>query len=155
MKYLLLILLLSSCRLLNESSKKKDSSESVSSSSSQKQESKTDTSRGTSEKTNVKETTFYPQPIIIPGSESKPAQIVFVPQTVKESTNEKDEWWMNKFEQFLSASRDTASTKQDTKEKQSETKAGMDTITIILIVAVGLLFLKDIIPFIKLLKPKT
>lgn len=155
MKYLLLILLLSSCRLLNESAKKKDSSESISSSSSQKHESKADTSRGTSEKTNVKETTFYPQPIIIPGSESKPAQVVFVPQTVKETTNERDEWWMNKFEQFMLVNRDTTSTKQETKEKQSETKAGMDTITIVLIIAVGLIFLKDIIPFLKLIKPKT
>ena len=83
----LLCLIFSSCTLFNKSQKTKEtkSSDSANVKKVTETSSKIDTSKTTT--VNTKETVYYPQPIIVPGKDGS-TQVVFVPQSTKETGSE-------------------------------------------------------------------
>ena len=115
---------------------------------------KVDSSGSKSDKTNSKETVYYPQPIIVPGKDGAD-RIIFVPQSVKETGTEKTEdanisksnQWKDKYDSLMYATL--------LSNKDSTVKAGPSFIEWILICAVGLIFLKSFAPTIIKLITKT
>ena len=106
---------------------------------------KIDSSGSKSDKTNTKETVYYPQPIYIQGKDGE-TKVVFVPQTVKESGTEKtEESKVNKEEAWREAF-DSLSSKILLLSQDKKTKVGLSFIEWILIGAVGLMFLKSFSP---------
>jgi hypothetical protein len=145
-----LLFFLSSCKTISHL--KKSTNDSVSVVKTNEGSSKVDSSGSKSDKTNTKETVYYPQPIIIKGDDGKPYP-VFVPQSVKETGTEKteqvqlvkDDSWRQSFDSLKVA---ILSLAQDKK-----TTVGPSLIEWILICAVGLMFIKSFAPsIIKLIK---
>jgi hypothetical protein len=134
---ILICFICSSCRLFKEVEKSKTETEKVDTV--KEGSSKTDSSGTKTE--NIKETTYYPQPIIVPG-ESK---VVFVPQSVREV--EKAE--QAQVIQDTSWKEEIKSLKSLLEEKQTETKVkvGPTFLEWILIAGLGLLILKNFLPF--------
>lgn len=162
---ILIILILASCKLFHESEKRSDikkvSSDTTSISKSQTSKDNIDTSRNKTEKINTKETVYYPQPIIVKGDDGK-SQVVFVPQSVKETSNEKTEQWIYQMQRFLENKFDSLSKNQNSEtsktEKETKTKAGIDWIQIGIIVLIALFVIEKFpniyTKFINILKPK-
>lgn len=107
---------------------------------------KLDSSGSKSDKTSTKETVYYPQPIYIEGKNGE-TKVVFVPQVVKETGTEKtEEVQVSKDESWREAF-DSLSSKILNLSQDKKTKVGPSFIEWILIIAVGLIFLKQFIPY--------
>lgn len=139
---------LSGCRILrNEKINTKDS---TSVNNVKEGSVKIDSSGSKADRTNTKETVFYPQPIIVPGKDGD-TKVIFVPQTVKETGTEKTEQaqiirdtsWKEAIREMTLA--------LSNKELEKKTKVGPSFIEWILIAGVGLLLIKNFLPF-KLIK---
>ena len=121
----ILCIIFSSCSLFNKSQKTKETIKTDSTSVKKVTEtsSKVDTSKTKSEST--KETVYYPQPIIIPGTNGGEAKIIFVPQSTKETGKSEtqnfnyDQWFKEKTDSM------TIANLQLQLSKQSETKVGI------------------------------
>lgn len=115
--------------------------------------SKIDSSGSKSDKTNTKETVYYPQPIIVPGKDGND-RIIFVPQSTKETGSEKNEdfnlskdsQWKDRYDSLMYATLLAS--------KSGSTKVGFTTFEIIMMIAGGLIALKMFGPqIIKIFKP--
>lgn len=105
-----------------------------------------DSSGSKSDKTNTKETVYYPQPIYIQGKDGE-TKVISVPQYIKETGTEKteqaqvitDTTWKNEMRELRTLIQNTNST----------TKGSLlnSPIIWILIGVVGLLLLKNFLPF--------
>jgi hypothetical protein len=141
---LLWFILASGCK--TDRNLKKSTNDSISVVKTNEGSSKVDSSGSKSDKTNTKETVYYPQPIYIQGKDGEP-KVIFVPQTVKETGTEKteqvqvvkDESWREAF--------DSLSSKILTLSQDKKVKVGPSLIEWILIIGIGLIFLKQFIPY--------
>ena len=141
---ILITWLLAGCKTVSHT--KKSTNDSTSVVKTNEGTSKVDSSGSKSDKTNTKETVYYPQPIYIQGKEGK-TEVVFVPQSVKETGTEKteqvqvvkDESWREAF--------DSLSSKILTLSQDKKVKVGPSLIEWILIIGIGLVLLKQFIPY--------
>ena len=138
------------CKILKN--QKVNTKDSVSTSKTNEGNSRIDSSGTKTDKTNTKETVYYPQPIYIQGKDGE-TRTVFVPQYVKESGTEKieqaqiikDTSWKEAFNSLAVLIAN--------KETQTKTKIGFSTFEIIVIIIGGLMFLKMFgMPLISLIK---
>lgn len=132
----------SSCKFLSKVSKSTKDSTSVNNI--KEGSARFDSSGSKSDVTNIKETVYYPQPIIVPGKDGE-TKVIFVPQTVKETDNEKKEQahvtsdtsWREAIREITIA--------LSNKDKTSSAKT--DWLTIAILIGIGLLVLKSYLPF--------
>lgn len=132
----------SSCKLFREVNKSSKDSTSVNNS--KEGSIKFDSSGSKSDITSTKETIYYPQPIIVPGKDGE-SKIIIVPQSVRETGTEKTEQahiitdtsWKDAIREMSVA----------IANKQTETSAKTDWLTIALLIGIGLLVLKSYLPF--------
>ncbi len=102
-----------------------------------------DSSGSKSDKT--KETVYYPQPIYIEGKNGGEPKIIFVPQSVRETSKEedakivKDDSWRQAL--------DSLSAKFTNRELDKKVKVGPSFIEWLLIAGLALLLLKNFLPF--------
>ena len=138
------------CKILkNEKSNTKDS---ISTSKTNEGYSKIDSSGTKTDKTNTKETVYYPQPIYIQGKDGE-TRTVFVPQYVKESGTEKTEQAQIIKDTSWKEAFNSLAVLIANKESQTKTKVGFSTFEIIIMVIGGLMFLKMFgMPLINLIK---
>lgn len=115
--------------------------------------SRSDSSGTKSDKTNTKETVYYPQPIYIQGKDGE-TKVVFVPEKVKETGTEKTEQaqvikdtsWKDAFNSLILAI--------NNKQTETKTRVGPSIIEWILIAGLGLIFIKQFAPTITKLLTK-
>lgn len=111
---------------------------------------KIDSSGSKADRTNTKETVYFPQPIIVPGKDGD-TKVIFVPQTVRETGTEKTEQaqiirdtsWKEAIREMTLALKE--------KELEKKTKVGPSFLEWVLIAGIGLLLIKNFLPF-KLIK---
>jgi hypothetical protein len=133
----------SGCKTLRNS--KSNTKDSISVNNNKEGSVRVDSSGTKSDKTNTKETVYYPQPIYIEGKSGK-SEIVFVPQYVKETGTEKteqaqiikDTTWKEAFNSLALLIAN--------KESKSQTKVGFSTFEIIMMIAGGIIVLKMFTP---------
>lgn len=141
---ILVIILCSSCKLFKQVEKSNSDSTKV-----EKQDevnSKVDTSKTKNESTATKETVYYPQPIYIQGKDGE-TKVVFVPQSTKETEVSKSENQNAVFEEWKRHYEDSTQNAQSNLSKDVKVKAGPSFIEWLLIIAIGLLFIKIFLPF--------
>ncbi len=102
-----------------------------------------DSSGSKSDKT--KETVYYPQPIYIEGKNGGEPKIIFVPQSVRETSKEEDSKIVkdDSWRQAL----DSLSSKIENRELDKKVKVGPSFIEWLLIGGLALLLLKNFLPF--------
>lgn len=132
----------SSCKLFREVNKSSKDSTSVNNV--REGAIKIDSSGSKSDITNTKETIYYPQPIYIQGKDGE-VKVISIPQVIKESGTEKTEQahvitdtsWRDAIREMTVA----------IANKETETSAKTDWLTIALLIGIGLLVLKSYLPF--------
>lgn len=149
--FLLAFLFMTSCKLVSKVDKNKLDSVNV-----VKQSevlNKVDTSKSKTETIHTKETIYQPQPIYIQGKDGE-TRVLFVPQMTRETGSTKIEDNTAKYEQFKKDYSDSLALL--TFSKQSEKKAGMSWVTLVMLITLAVIVLKLFSPHIsKLLKLKS
>ena len=148
-----ILMLLPGCKILKN--QKLATKDSVSVNQSSQGSVRVDSSGSKSDKTNTKETVYYPQPIYIEGKNGGEPKIIFVPQTVRETGTEKTEQaqivkdtsWHDAFNSLALLIAN--------KESKSSTRIGFSTFEIIMMIAGGIIVLKMFGPSIIKLITKT
>ena len=105
-----------------------------------------DSSGSKSDKTNTKETVYYPQPIYIQGKDGE-IKIVSVPQYIKETGTEKTEDAKIVKDDSWRQALDSLSWQITNREMDKKVKVGPSFIEWCLIAGLALLLLKNFLPF--------
>ncbi len=140
---IIIICTFSGCKTLHSS--KSNTKDSISTNKANEGSVRVDSSGSKSDKTNTKETVYYPQPIYIQGKDGE-TKVFYVPQKVTETGTEKTEQAQIIKDTSWKEAFNSLAVLIANKEAKSQTKVGFSTFEIIMLIVGGIVVLKMFTP---------